>query len=79
MPEIGPLTAHNLHSSRGAFSRLSMTTEIQHQDEKRQGRATSGMRLSLATTVYEALERNLDIALLVALKTPQRLSLLKSH
>ena len=56
-----------------------MTTEIQHQDEKRQGRATSGMRLSLATTVYEALERNLDIALLVALKTPQRLSLLKSH
>lgn len=79
VPGIGPWTARNLPSSRGAFSRLSMTSEIQHQDGIRHGRATSDLRLSLATTVYEALVRNFDIALLVALKTPQRLSLLNLH
>ena len=37
------------------------------------------MRLSLTTTVYEALVWNFDIAILVALKTPQRTSLLNLH
>lgn len=56
-----------------------MTSEIQHRDGIRHSRATSDLRLSLATTVYEALVRNFDIALLVALKTPQRLSLLNLY
>jgi hypothetical protein len=52
-----------------------MTSEIQHQDGIRHERATSGLRLSLAATVYEALVWNFDIALLFALETPQRTSL----